>query len=101
MGFRDIVEVLDPKDFGNGEEGAMDGTTGSGQGEEASLQLATEENDEDEPDGVGRYGADGGMDTAEDAEEGVLLSVVVVVRFTDCCCCGFASSGWVCSFFEI
>lgn len=92
MEFRDVVEVLSPKDFDNVEGGVVDGTTSSVQGE-ASLQLATEENDEDEPDGVGRYGADGGMDTAEDAEEGVLLSLVTIVRLMDCCCGGFASSG--------
>ena len=102
MEFRDVVEALDPRDFDSVEDGAVDGavdgTTSSGQGEGASLQLVTEENDEDEPDGVGRYGADGGMDTAEEAEEGVLLSLVVVVvvrfrfRFTDGCCCGLSSS---------
>lgn len=105
MEFRDVVEVLDPRDFDDVEGGAMDGsTTSSGQGEGASLQLVTDENDEDEPDGVGRYGADGGMDTAEEAEEGVVLSLVVVVRFkfTDgCCCCGLSSSGWVRSFLDV
>lgn len=69
MGLMNVVEVLDPKGFDNVEEGSIDGITSSGLGEGASLQVVTEENDEDEPDGVGRYGADGGIDTAEDADE--------------------------------
>lgn len=73
------IDVLESGDLDNVDEGAVDGAVDIDDGEDKSLQLATDENDDDDPDRVGRHEAAGGMDTVEDAEESVLLACWLVV----------------------